>query len=294
MAVPRTWVLSAVAAFTLLLAGCGTVPQAGSSPALPTASGAPVTVSPDAPGPAPAEATPTATPTPEAPDPGGTLAGRVIVVDPGHNGRYRSSFNTQQVDAGNGRTKACNTSGTESATGYAEHAYNWDQAGALADELRARGASVVLTREDDDGLGPCVNQRAQVANDHDADALVSLHADGNNASGARGFHIIVSTAMAGGPGVEASSKALAERVRDALEAGTAMPRSTYIGGGSGLSPRTDIATLNLLATSPGVMVEMGNMRNATDAGMLASASFRRSAAVAIADALESSLANTGG
>jgi len=212
-----------------------------------------------------------------------SLAGKVIVIDPGHNGVWTKQLR-KLVPAGNGRKKACNSSGTATNSGYAEHAYNWAQANALADELRSRGAEVLLTRQNDKSQGPCVNLRSKLANERDADVLISLHADGSYARGARGFHVIISTTMAGGAEVESASKSLAKDLRQALETQTAMPRSTYIGKGTALSPRTDIATLNL-SKQVGVMMEMGNMRNAKDAALLKSAKFRDQVANALADGI---------
>ncbi|MDR1711819.1 MAG: N-acetylmuramoyl-L-alanine amidase [Propionibacteriaceae bacterium] len=239
-----------------------------------------VTATP-APTPTPsATPTPTAEPTPTpAPLP---LAGRVIVVDPGHNKIYNKK-NRVKVPAGNGKKKACNSSGTATNDGWPEHTYNWLQANALADELRELGAKVVLTRENDSGQGPCVNLRAQVANDNDADLIISIHADGSYAKSARGFHVIISTTMVGGDKAEKVSKSLAEAARDQMEKLTDMPRSTYIGKGTALSPRTDIATLNL-SEHPGIMMEMGNMRNTKDAKLLKSEAFRKAAAAALANA----------
>ncbi|MFT4187649.1 MAG: N-acetylmuramoyl-L-alanine amidase [Aeromicrobium sp.] len=234
---------------------------------------------------------PIATPTPSpsattAPPP--PLAGHVVVIDPGHPGSFDASLHSRQVPAGNGRTKDCNLSGTSTNDGWPEHTYTWLQAEALRAELEARGATVVLTRADDESPGLCVNERAAVANDAAADLMISLHADGSLSSSARGFHIIYSTTMEGGDELEARSQAFAELARDAL-ATTPMPVSTYVGGGTGLSPRDDIAGVNLLTVSPGIMVEMGNMRHADDATLLASEDFRRQAAVALADAAQGML-----
>lgn len=219
--------------------------------------------------------------------PAGTLAGRLIVIDPGHNGVWTKKLG-KLVPSGNGRKKACNSSGTATNSGYAEHAYNWAQANTLAEELRARGAEVLLTRSDDSSQGPCVNLRSTLANARGADVLISLHADGSYSKKARGFHVIISTTMVGGAALEAESKALAKDLRSALETGTAMPRSTYVGKGTALSPRSDIATLNL-SKRVAVMMEMGNMRHPKDAALLKSAKFRTQAAVALADGIASYL-----
>mgnify|MGYP000902522341 CR=1 FL=1 len=266
---------------TGLFAGC----QAASG--APTTS-APVSVA-AASTPSVATTTPDASATP-APTPTATtkpLAGRTIVIDPGHNGVW-TRRELRKVPSGNGRTKECNSSGTATNAGYPEHAYNWAQANALARALRARGATVRLTRPDDHGEGPCVNLRSKLANDLRADALVSIHADGNLSRGARGFHVIHSPTMTGGTKVEQKSLALAKQVRHALETETPMPRSTYVGGGTALDSRNDLGTLNL-SDRPAVMIEMGNMRNATDAALFGSAAFRARVATALADAVQTFL-----
>ncbi len=282
--------LKAVLVSCLLLAGC-TVPSLPWTGPTPTS--APATTSPPMSPTAAPDATASATvvpgqattPSPSPSGAAGSLAGRTVVIDPGHNGGSAAhpEIINKQVDAGNGVRKACNTTGTESRSGYAEHAYNFDVARRLAAELTQRGARVVLTRPDDAGVGPCITERAAVGNRERADAVVSIHADGNDAASARGFHVIVSTSMTGGPGVVRSSRTLADAVI-ARFGTTGMPRSTYIGGGTALSPRADIGGLNL-SERPAVMVETGNMRNAADAALLADPGFRQRAARALADAV---------
>jgi N-acetylmuramoyl-L-alanine amidase len=211
------------------------------------------------------------------------LSGRTIVIDPGHTGGWTSKWGTQKVPNGIGGTKPCNSSGTATNGGYSEHAYNLAQAQALAEALEARGATVRLTRTDDSTASAdlCVNHRADLANELQADVLISIHADGNTGKSNRGFHLIVSPSMKGGTAVEDKSEALAVDLRTKLESGTAMPRSNYIGKGTALSVRSDLGTLNF-AKRPAVMLEMGNMMNVTDAALLPSASFRTQAAQALA------------
>ena len=55
-----------------------------------------------------------------------------------------------------------------------------------------------------------------------------------------------------------------------------MPESTY-DGVDGITHRDDLAGLNL-TTVPKVLIECGNMRNATDAALLVRSSFQRKAA----------------
>jgi N-acetylmuramoyl-L-alanine amidase len=194
--------------------------------------------------------------------------GAVIVVDPGHNGAngaHPEEIN-RPVDAG-GFQKACNTTGAATDGGVSESSINWAVAQLLRDRLEARGATVVLTRDSDDGVGPCIDERARTAAEAQADLLVSVHADGAP-TGAHGFHVIHPALRPGytddtvGPSAE-----LAAQVRDALVAGGFTP-STYVGE-DGLDERDDLGTLNL-ARVPAVMVEAGNLRNDGDAQTLTS------------------------
>jgi N-acetylmuramoyl-L-alanine amidase len=59
-----------------------------------------------------------------------------------------------------------------------------------------------------------------------------------------------------------------------------MPTSTYFGS-QGLVERSDLGGLNL-SDVPKVLVETGNMRNATDAALLENSDFRQRAAQALA------------
>ncbi len=54
----------------------------------------------------------------------------------------------------------------------------------------SEGAEVTLTRKNDTGVGPCITERAAIANRMHADATLSIHADGAAESG-HGFHVIV-------------------------------------------------------------------------------------------------------
>lgn len=298
-----SWTPRVVAGLScLLLAACGSAAEradteqmaAGLTPASASSSFTPsVTATPAVPK---ALAAPTSAPRPSAVSKAatkpkswggnGSLAGRIIVIDPGHNG---GNFTHQAqidrlVDAGFGLRKACNTTGTSTSTGYTEAAYTFDLASRLAAVLRARGAKVVMTRTSNSGVGPCINQRAAIGNAAHADAVLSIHGDGSLVAGARGFHVIIATHMVGGSGVLRASQRLGDDVRAAFRSGAGMPYSTYTGGGTAETHRTDIGGLNL-STRPAVMVETGNMRSATDARLMSSASWRQRAATALAAGL---------
>ncbi|ANZ28377.1 N-acetylmuramoyl-L-alanine amidase [Rhodococcus sp. WB1] len=203
------------------------------------------------------------------------LAGRTVFLDPGHNGANDASIATQ-VPTGRGGTKNCQTTGTSTDSGYAEHTFNWDVATLVRAELERLGAHVLLSRPDDTSVAACVDRRAEEANASGADVVVSLHADGGPADG-HGFHVNYSAPplneVQAGPSV-----ALATAVRDALVDAGLTP-STYLGT-DGLLGRDDLAGLNL-ARRPSVLVEFGNMRNAADAATMTGPDGRQRYATAV-------------
>ncbi len=211
------------------------------------------------------------------------LSGKVVGIDPGHNGRNYTdpSFLAHQI--WNGREyEDCDTTGTATDAGYSEAQYNWNVAGYLAADLVAKGARVVLTRHSNNGLGPCVNTRSQIIDAARANVAIDIHADGGPPGG-RGFAILEPVADGVNRHVIAASDRFALILRARFEAGTGMPLSTY-DGVDGLQPRDDLAGLNL-TTVPKVLIECGNMRNATDAALLVSSDFQRRAAAAMAYAI---------
>jgi N-acetylmuramoyl-L-alanine amidase len=208
------------------------------------------------------------------------LVGKTIAVDPGHNGaNWAHPAEINRLVAAGGFRKACDTTGTSTNDGYSEAAYTFDVATRLARILRRAGARVVLTRTSNDGVGPCIDERAAIGNRAHADAAVSIHADGGPSAG-RGFDVIYKPDAP-------DSRRLALAVRQAFAVITDEPYSSYIGS-DGLQIRTDLGGLNL-SVVPKVLVETANMRNADDARRLESAAYRERVAVALARGLESFL-----
>jgi N-acetylmuramoyl-L-alanine amidase len=196
-----------------------------------------------------------------------------VVVDPGHNGgnaTHPATIN-RLVPAGRGRRKPCNTTGTATARGYTESAFNWSVATSLRKLLIGDGAKVVTTRSSDAGVGPCVNVRAAIGNAAHAAAVIAIHADGA-APGGRGFHVIYPPDAGGTAAIYRPSLRLAQAVHGALVAANVFPTSTYLGRG-GYDQRDDLAGLNL-STRPAIFVELGNMDNPTDAALQATPSVR--------------------
>lgn len=222
----------------------------------------------------------------------GTLKGKTVVIDPGHNpgnSRHTAEIN-RKVDIGTNR-KECDTTGTATNDGYSEAAFTLDVSRRLRALLEAQGATVRLTQDGDRPWGPCVDERARIGNKAHADAVVSVHADGS-ATGNRGFHVIlpgsVDTGGADTRPIVAPSRELGERIAGNFLRETGSAPSNYIGGGTGLDVRTDLGGLNL-STVPKVFIECGNMRDPKDAALLTNGAWRQKAALGISEGIVSFL-----
>ncbi|MDX1885859.1 Rv3717 family N-acetylmuramoyl-L-alanine amidase [Mycolicibacterium sp. 120270] len=203
------------------------------------------------------------------------IAGMIVFLDPGHNGANDSSI-SRQVPTGRGGTKNCQESGTSTGDGYPEHSFTWETTLRIRQALTALGVRTAMSRGNDTGLGPCVDERAAMANSLKPNAVVSIHADGGPPTG-RGFHVLYSSPplnqTQAGPSVQ-----FAQVMRDQLQASGLVP-STYIGT-NGLNPRSDIAGLNL-AQYPSILVELGNMKNPADASLITTPEGRQKYADAV-------------
>ena len=293
----RTGLPAVLAVALLTLAGCGGgAPAAafrGASPAGSASSGDVASADPTVSAPASSAAPTKAAPAPvSGPLNLAAVTGKTIVIDPGHDGGNAAhpEIINQPVPMGTG-TKACDTTGTQTNGGYQEAAFTFDVGTRLAALLRAAGAHVVMTRDSNTGVGPCVDQRAKIGNDAHAAVAISIHADGAPAAG-HGFHVMT-PARVGAPSnvIVDTSHQLAVRIRDNYRARTGIPTSTYIGQ-EGINVRADMGGLNL-SVVPKVLVECGNMRNAGDAAMMTNPVYRQRMAEGLAAGLAAYLASVG-
>jgi N-acetylmuramoyl-L-alanine amidase len=216
---------------------------------------------------APTQATPNANAAP--------IAGMIVFLDPGHNGANDASI-SRQVPTGRGGTKDCQASGTSTNDGYQEHTFTWDTTLRIRAALNALGARTAMSRGNDTALGPCIDQRAEMANALHPNAIVSIHADGGPPTG-RGFHVNYSAPplnqIQAGPSVR-----FAQTMRDQLQT-SGIPPANYIGQ-NGLYGRSDLTGLNL-AQFPSVLVELGNMKNPADSALIETTSGRQKYADAV-------------
>jgi N-acetylmuramoyl-L-alanine amidase len=240
-----------------------------------------------------AERVPVATSTPggSPSTPGGAspsqkpLSGRVITIDPGHNG---GNFTHPReigrlVSDGNGE-KECDTTGTAAPDGYREADFNWSVALRLRGLLLAAGARVVMTRTSNTGVGPCITERAAIGDRAHSDAAISIHADGGPPHGS-GFAILTPAPIPSrsNQAIIRPSSRLAVALRTSLLRMGLHP-STY-DGVNGMAPRTDLGGLNL-SRVPKVFVEVANMQDVADEAQLERPAFRAELARSLLTGLE--------
>jgi len=213
-----------------------------------------------------------------------SLAGKTVVIDPGHNGANASHAAeiAKLVPMGFGQDKTCDTTGTNAVDGYPEHLFTFEVSTLVQGLLEQRGIKVIMTRSNDDGVGPCVDQRAAIGNNAHADAAISIHGDGFDTSG-HGFQIIQAARSVGGAANDARSNALSQALHGTFLSESGLTPSTYIGT-DGYETRSDLAGLNL-STVPKVLVECGNMKNPGDDALMESSAGRTRLAAAIADGI---------
>jgi N-acetylmuramoyl-L-alanine amidase len=215
------------------------------------------------------------------------LAGRIIVLDPGHqlgnsNPKFAKEMSATKFNGS--IVKGCNTTGTATNAGLPEATFNWRVAKRLRALLEDQGATVVFTRSSNsrEAWGPCTWDRARIGTEAKADAMISIHADGAPASG-RGFHVIAPSAIKGWTtDVAKPGRQLARAMISGMTRAGAEP-ATYLS--STLSIRGDQTTLNF-SDVPTVIVELGNMRNKADAARMSTSQGQQQYAEWIAAGIE--------
>ncbi|MGW0823557.1 N-acetylmuramoyl-L-alanine amidase [Streptomyces sp. NPDC002845] len=265
------------------------VGDSGGAAASQAPSSNPAPASPPASSPSPSDEQPAPSPTDDSqPAPAAPLKGKVVVIDPGHNpGNFQHTTEiNRKVNIGTG-WKECDTTGTASNDGYAEATFTLDLSRRLRTILERQGATVEFTQDGDRDWGPCIDERARIGNEAEADAVVSVHADGSGA-GNRGFHVILPGAVNEGSAdtrsIVGPSRDLGERIAGGFVRRTGSVPSNYVGDGTGLVTRTDLGGLNL-STVPKVFIECGNMRDSEDVALLTSGAWRQKAAQGISEGI---------
>lgn len=204
-------------------------------------------------------------------------AGKVIVIDPGH--QTKDSSEKEPIGPGSSEMKQKDTSGaTGVVTGLREYELNLQVSKKLKEELEKRGYKVIMTRTQNEGEISCI-ERAKVANNANADAYIRIHANGVDNQSANGVMTICQTAKNPyNSNIYSECKRLSVDVLDEVVASTGAKRE-YVW-------ETDTMTGNNWSKVPVTMVEMGYLSNPREDELMATDDYQWKIATGIANGID--------
>ena len=200
------------------------------------------------------------------------LAGVVLCLDPGHGVTDASA--SERVSPLSQEIKPAYVSGAE-GDGQTEEELNLAVAELARAELEARGAQVVMTRQDH-AATVSNQQRASIANEAHVDLCIRIHADGSESRQPSGMSMQVPAGdLLGTPSIEQPSAQAAQIILQAVTQQTgAVSR--------GLTPRSDLTGFNW-SEVPCILLEMGFLSNAQENEQLKQQEYQQNIAVGIAN-----------